>query len=434
MKEIDKNIDSSINELNCEIHASAKGDFFCINCRQIICKHCFVNNHKTHNSNVPGEIIKSVLDKLNNSLSENDKQKSHLTDILNAINSQSKSLQHFQDDISKESQRFKNSISNEINSNLKALLLEYVSQNFGKLGTETEKLYTKIDNTIAINKEFLDELGEIKEDVDKIEASDSKHKDYDLCKYIASELKDLNFLNSENKDNSADNQLINQLESVKQSVHLTNNQFHVSFSGIEKDIQNYQNMVNESINLGASNMNFFLRRFNHFNHPDDKKSLFFKKSYLKLAVEDDIYLSGINLCGLHKGEKPINISIELLEISNNTRESLSSEHKSILKENFSLKAIQDEADPVSSYFFNLPVFIKSKDRASYLLVIENLTSEQYVKIFTGNATLTDKFFYLQELQCNTTEVKFTFSRPKNINSDFDELTAGILSDVIFSVV
>ena len=56
------------DEIECDNHPSSKGKFYCDDCRIFICKVCFANDHRSHNSNLLAEISVNFKKILKNSL------------------------------------------------------------------------------------------------------------------------------------------------------------------------------------------------------------------------------------------------------------------------------------------------------------------------------------------------------------------------------
>mgnify|MGYP000052664031 CR=1 FL=1 len=67
------------------------------------------------------------------------------------------------------------------------------------------------------------------------------------------------------------------------------------------------------------------------------------------------------------------------------------------------------------------------------MVMNNLEKNSYIDMWTGEI-IPEKsdMIEAQTVTCNNSGVKYTFRRANGIQSDFDEFSNGIVSDIIFS--
>ncbi len=93
--------------------------------------------------------------------------------------------------------------------------------------------------------------------------------------------------------------------------------------------------------------------------------------------------------------------------------------------------IVNVVDPVFQFYLNKTVPVH-KDKC-YFVILNNLDLNSYIDIWTGEIT-PDKADKLeqQSVVCNNTGVKFSFLRANGVQSDFDEFSYGLISDIIFS--
>lgn len=130
--------------------------------------------------------------------------------------------------------------------------------------------------------------------------------------------------------------------------------------------------------------------------------------------------------GDHKVEIKIPFQFTISEIKTedaNTTEQL-------ISENFYLREIINTIDPTLSFYLNKSINISPEKK--YIVSITNLNNEVYLELWSGEVS---KYFInllSQNIKCNSSLIKFEFTPPDGIESDFDEFNSGIIADLIYS--
>ena len=165
---------------------------------------------------------------------------------------------------------------------------------------------------------------------------------------------------------------------------------------------------------------------------------YFKNTIVGFASNDNIFLSGIILCGLYihkkkqeetveENQKINNISIPLQIIIMTMKNK--SEGEKIYTEKFELNSVFNADDPC--FCMNFEKAVKIMKEKLYLIKIENLSSNSYTEIWTGNVGKNTKKD-IQVIRCHNTGIQFLFKQAEGIQTDFDEFENGIIEGVLYS--
>ena len=201
------------------------------------------------------------------------------------------------------------------------------------------------------------------------------------------------------------------------------------YGSITNIITNFELDVKSAVELKKSHLLFTVQRFYKYYYPLTD-TVFFKKSSLCFSSSKAILLSAISICSLFKDQTELKISIEVFSMKRKSNDDF--DLSSIIKEEFALLNSKTNTIPLNCLFFSKPIEIKEKEK--YLICVENLSLDNYVSIYTGNAIDVNKFFKTQEIKCNNLDTVLTFSRAKDMYSDFDEIQSGIISDLVYSTI
>lgn len=418
--------ESDIEEQFCHLHSSAKGDFFCLTCLLFICKHCFVNNHKEHEAYVPSEVVSKLLQRVKDTSASLTTNLPLLIERLGSVQAINKNFNTIKEGLQKKCQNIKQNFNNEIKTSLDEKLRLILDESIGSITTDCESLTNKIIFFQNVVKKELEAADEVSGQIFKCDSNSIK-----ICEYLVKEKnKILQMLNNDVEKKFVSIQ--SQIEVLSKSIETKRSEFEIIASTICKDLEIYEQLIESTISSGFSNIYYPIRRFLTFNSPDSKPC-FFKKSALSFTPRSNITLLGIGVCGLFPNSAPINISIEIyrkVSSSPNDEHNLTQTDYALMqKETFQLSPILNSWDPVETFFLHTSIELEAQQ--PILILIENLSKEEYIKIFTGQAVNIEKFFNIQEIVCNSTQINFSFCRPKGQYSDFDELSLGIISDLFF---
>jgi uncharacterized protein YlaN (UPF0358 family) len=137
---------------------------------------------------------------------------------------------------------------------------------------------------------------------------------FELCKYHKNKA---DLLNEISKYINTSLNFINiRLKNSNEKFEEKKNIIENSMNMISKEISNYEKSCISSIITGRQSRSIILRRYIHFNHNEIK---YFKTSIIGFASNNNVFLTGISLCGLYKKRNKLVKSI-ILEIpsSDNT--------------------------------------------------------------------------------------------------------------------
>lgn len=280
---------------------------------------------------------------------------------------------------------------------------------------------------------------------------------------------------------------------------------------LKRDVCNYIEFLSETVvnseQSNCFNNTYYIRRFIDFNlNPDIS---YFKSTGISIRTDLDVTIKGITICGMYVSNlekiklttneiKPEEISIPIeiivkqitvnenadrksLSINNSNKSYYTESNKEskkndstinyneniLLKQSALLKPIISDFDPVFSIKFNKEIkcigcidkqTIKTDN--SIVILVKNLSSKDYVKLYTGKAAIKTNYNRdsirnsnnndnqnIQILCDNETNMNINNDYIDNVNarlnffyisnkgefeSDFSEMTKGIISDIIYS--
>lgn len=399
-----KRVELQSNEEHCHIHTSAKGDFFCLTCLEFTCKYCFVNDHKNHDAKVPSEIINNLLTQIGKSVINIDSLSPKNNEIIS--------------NLSKNQQMISN--LNEKIMNKNQIITNYF---FKELKLHFDKKRSKDDNKHELLLEksnFV--IKQLKENIQNNEKLIENKNNENLLDQIIKLDIDLNL----NRTNSV-NEIISSIDKFNKNDKEA--QILKEYGLITNTIKIFEFDVKSAVELKKSHLLYSVQRFFKYYYPLTD-TIFFKKSSLCFSSSKSILLSGISICSLFKNPTELKISIEVFSMRRKSNDDF--DISSINKEEFVLHNSKTNTIPLNCLFFSKPIEIQEKER--YLICVENLTLDNYVSIYTGNAIDVNKFFKTQEIKCNNLDTVLTFSRAKDMYSDFDEIQSGIISDLVYSTI
>ena len=224
---------------------------------------------------------------------------------------------------------------------------------------------------------------------------------------------------------------------------------------LKKEISNYEKSCTSSIITGRQSRSIILRRYIHFSHNEIK---YFKSSIIGFASNNNIFLTGISLCGLYikKNKRIKSIPLETPKDTNNNENTIKSSNNSqeiveeipkldiqvtissminqiegekIFSQKCVLTGVRRIEEPAVIIHFEKGVnIIKEK---LYLIKIENLSDNNYIDILTGRVPELKKK-NIQVIRCHNTGIQFLFKQAEGITTDFDEFNQGIIEGVLYS--
>jgi hypothetical protein len=276
--------EESGNIVECSKHEGTRGIFFCDDCNEFLCKACFANDHRTHNSNMPKVIsinLKDMLSQLIFSLKELniDETLKNMQELNNRLKSQRK-----------ESSVKNSSLQNKIQLSLKeksCLIVNTYYDLFGGLDKESDGVTQRLD---AVIKKIHKSINSLTEYIKKVETSQS---DQSICMQHK-EMKNTLIIIRKFIEDSNHFLKVKILETKDRIQENT----AIMFNNLEKFTKNqqiFENSVTSSIISGITSQSIRIRRYVKF----DMMCKYYKTSSLIVKSSRAISLVGLGICGLY---------------------------------------------------------------------------------------------------------------------------------------
>jgi hypothetical protein len=412
---------AQVEEKQCYKHLLEEALFYCDDCAEFICKTCFATDHRQHNCSTPDLIVKTIKDSLKKTSSELNSLKKNVEDNIT-------SMQELNNFFTHQKTNFKNNLQ-EINDriiknlNLKAKeFSEEIENIFNGIDFEVESSTQRLESTKKKATKMLTEFQNFYKEVEAIKS------DKRVCIYKKTKDSVLN----ENKKFLSDLQffLNENLEKTKNKSIQEMENFSRKCTKFQKNAEIYENSVINTITSGIPNICMRVRRFKRFFFSNAR---YFKTNSICMLTSQTINLVGFSVCGLFNNknqDKELNLEIKIYEMDSVTKFDPNS--NTICNLEIKIPIIQNVIDPVYQFYLKSAVTI-NKDKVYYIFM-NNLSGNNYIDIWTGEVSKDkdDSSENQHSVLCNNSNVKFNFINAFGVESDFNEFTGGILSDIIFS--
>jgi hypothetical protein len=412
------------NDYKCNDHPDVPGIFYCDDCKYFLCKLCFANNHRTHYSNIPSLLGEEFKTKIKDLIEKYNLAKPKIEEAYNGIVTIYNNIKKNRDESIKRVRDMITNVSN-INKNINENLIEKLKQKFMGLDIDIEDAYNRLVLMSKKINKFLTELEDI--------ARHSKNLQSDpvgLCAYNKSKAAIFNEIKILMRDSKQ--MLDYKIESLKAQIKENIETFKKQLAFTNKQTTIFEKSILTSINAGTSNSSIVLRRFTKFS---SKGLKYYKTSSVLVKVNKGAFLSGIGLCGLYLNSTkrkqgdyksdidiPINIAISEMKLDGSFLQKMNEHHK--------MNAIINRYDPTFLTYFKKGAYLKPG--ITYMISITNLDKNNYVDIWTGEASKKYLDSMEQTLSCNCTNVEFTFKPAKDVESDLNEFNSGVIGSLIYS--
>ena len=439
------------SDFNCYVHNDIKSSFYCDECKEFICKMCFAEEHRKHKCHLPEIIKKEFIEKLDESIN----CASELTPVFNEniidIKRIYENMKKQKDDIEKIPTNVIKIIFNN-NETQVNLMKEKVKQNMLGIDDEINDNYSSFNIIQDRLKKYFELLENIMNDLNN---KDNKifENNFQLCEYHKKESDLLNEISNYIKTSLNFIQI--RLKNTNDKYEENKEKIDNSMNMLKKEISNYEKSCTSSIITGRQSRSIILRRYIHFSHNEIK---YFKSSIIGFASNNNIFLTGISLCGLYikKNKKIKAISLETPKDTNNNENTIKSPNNSqeiveeipkldiqvtissminqiegekIFSQKCVLTGVRRIEEPAVIIHFEKGVnIVKEK---LYLIKIENLSDNNYIDILTGRVPELKKK-NIQVIRCHNTGIQFLFKQAEGITTDFDEFNQGIIEGVLYS--
>jgi hypothetical protein len=411
------------NAHHCYKHNDEVSLFYCEDCAQFICKTCFATEHRNHSSSTFDLIIEEIKSKnikLEESLNELNKKidESHDT-IENLNNFYVTEKENFKTNLNKVKEKLNKALDEKANE-----YKEQIESFFNGVDNEVELNVQKLEGNRKKAERMLEEFTKMKNEVDLI------NDDKKICLYKKE--KDNTILDNKQFLSDIENFLREQLNKTKEKVINEEDSFKIKCENLKKNISIYENSVINTIISGIPNICMRIRRFRKFSN---SKSKYFKTDSLCMLCSNSINLAGFALCGLiHEHNQPLityKINLKIFELDNVQK--FDNNSKEILSIDVDIPVITNIVDPVYQFYLKNSVTI-SKNKL-YFIIIKNLSNMTFVNTWSGNVGKElDDNINQHSIISNNSNVKFNFLSAFGVESDFNEFSEGIISDIIYSQI
>ena len=409
----------------CYKHQTEPSLFYCEECAQFICKTCFATEHRNHSSST-FDLISDVIKEKINKLHE-DLENLNITLEKNK-NSLEKKSEYF-DNKKKTFQQNLDTVNQHISNALNEKSAEYETQIesfFNGVDKEVELNLTKIEIKRKESAKMYEEFKKMEEEISQI------NDDHKVCLYK----KEKDEIIQENNKFLTEIKgfLQDQLSQTKERVEKEEKNFQEKCDNFKKTIDVYESSVLSTLNSGIPNICSRVRRLCRYSY---EKSKYFKKDSLCMIVSQNINLTGFALCGLYfEQDQPIKtykVNLKLYEVDD--ANNFSNDLKEMLSIDVDIPTITNVVDPVYQFYL-LKSYLISKDKF-YFIILENLSEDVFINTWSGTIYKDKKNFNMNEtniVYANNENIKFTFMNAFGVESDLNEFSGGIISDVIYSPV
>lgn len=410
-------------EYFCYKNPAVEALFYCDDCSVFVGTKCFALEHRKCNCSIP-ELMHESLGK------DMTKLIKDLTVLKEQVDNNIEKASELDNFFNQKNTQFKNSINSfeqEINSEMSKKsksLKEEIENIFNGIDVEIENSSQRLNLTKKRANKILEETKEICLNANQIKS------DEQMCIYKKQKEPTL----QENKKFLNDMQLFmaENLTNTKRKTEAGMEEFLKKCDEFQKNSEIYENSVINTINSGIPNKCMRIRRFRRYFFTNSR---YLKTTSISFRVSESISIVGFCLTGLFNNNKSTNPSfdfnVKIFEL-NVDQDFNSTEKKNLLWESkINVPTISNVVDPVFQFYLNKGIRVNKEK--NYVMIMNNLEKNSYIDMWTGEI-IPEKsdLIETQNVTCNNSGVKFCFFRSNGVQSDFDEFSNGIVSDVIFS--
>ena len=407
----------------CYKHETDLALFYCEDCAQFICKTCFAKDHRFHSCSTPELIIDSIQKNIQSIYTQ-------LLDLKTQIDKSGESVDKMNTYYNNKKLSFQanlDGVNNRITKALNDKALEFsneIESFFNGVDQEVETSVQKLDNNKKQVINMIEEYSQFQKDISQLNG------DVEVCNYK----KEKDSVIEENKKfvEGIQSFLKENLEKTKQKVINEEDSFNTKCALFKTNIANYEESVTNTILSGIPNICMRVRRFRRYTNA---KSKYFKTDSLCLLTSSSINLAGFAFCGLvqelNSPGTTCKIALKIYELSN--VQTFNPNMKPLTSIEVDLPVITNVVDPVYQFYLKNSVTI-SKEKL-YYIILTNLSDLTFVNTWTGAVGKEiEDHINQHSVICNNSSVKFNFLNAFGVESDFNEFSEGIISDIIFSEI
>lgn len=305
-------------EFFCYSHSSAKGDYYCLTCFQIICKHCFTTDHTTHKANTLLDTVSDFMvqiKQLSKNITSDNKQ---IEDSIKEQKDYRQIALKQEEDYLKQLSQIKEITSKTIIGKNESQYAEFLKI-YNSLDETIETISNKLTNKKFKQQEIYNQLISLRELIQNLSSFS-----FEICSYFS---KNKNILNiaKDMLDPKSDIELlekllssIDRLKTFEERIRNNSEDYCLS-NNLVVDV------VKHTLDYSNSNKTYSLRRFCEYAHNisdiseviknrklsfnNDGKNAsnsgnitYFKTSSVTFKVKNkNLLFKGIGLCGLISG-------------------------------------------------------------------------------------------------------------------------------------
>ena len=457
------NLISEINKTTkCE-NDERDSNFFCNTCNIFICTKCFAKQHKHHDSMIISQQVEKFMRIKEQKYNTMPLLIEKLKESTNKISNTHNKIIEIKEINKKIISNVINQSKNDIQSKLESMKLSYFNQlehllisefkqpDSNKLENDEVEIlnFDNIRNRISNINLYTNEIDSLLYKSNIIHNIDTINKLFIHKQELNDKAQPITHNSRLNLINET--LLINDLNKNK----VKNNS---SFNEILKENQRVCSLLTTTIKsistLYFNSPSFFLRRFDSFSIDEIK---YFNKTSIMIRSKNTILVKGIKICGLKiksidklkliTGEiesSKLSIPIQVIVKKVKKDGDITNDY-SIIHEAF-IKPIISEEDPTFSLYFTEPLLCIGFEGSieadeSILIEVVNKSNEQYLNLYTG---IVPKYHYENNIQIlfdnyydpilKHHKTNLIYFDKSEIESDFTEISKGIISDLIYSRV
>ena len=429
-----ENLSNNNEEIFCSEHYDKKGIFYCDDCKEFICEICFDEEHRLHNCHLPNLIKKELKKYLDESINFMSELEPIFIQNINEIKKIFESLLALKNSAEKLNENTCKILINNNESRINIINQNYIN---GMIGVD-KNISNDYDNYNFIKEKYNRYKELLEKMIDNINNKEINTNNFLICGYHKNQFILLNEI--ENYIKSSLNFINIRLKNTNDKYEKNKNKIENSINISTKELSKYEKSCISSISTRHHNKSIILHRFIHFSHKEIK---YFKSTIIAFASDNNIFLTGLSICGLYnkkiKKNKLDNLDVQgKTEVSQENKIDIliniykmvfQKEGEKLFSEKFELKQIKGIEDPCMIINFEKGVVIEKEKL--YLIKIENLSENNYIDIITGDAPESKKK-NIQVIQCHNSGFKFIFKQTDGLTTDFEELNHGIIEGILYS--
>jgi len=427
----DENITQNEEEFECDFHPNSKGNFYCDDCRVFLCKICFANEHRTHNSNLPSDIAMSFKINIQNLVQTVSLFEPKIDSSIKVINDLENKLKSIRESSAKKLSGIVLNINKlfvEKNQNF----LEEYKANLDQTDEDIFDVNHRLGTLQTRIVKFLDDVSEIKNNFNNV----YNNNPIETCLYKQKLKK---FFEEAKKIFQESKYLIGSKVDISiQKANEKIEEFKEISQKLYKKIKVFRSSVINSIQTGISSFSLRVRRFTKFSKIGIK---YYKTSSLKFRTNNPVSIVGFAICGLHIDEnsrKQLNsnsqnnenrsYSVTINNNSNNNNNDYNdsksqnvpkSANKTKINNSKSLEFQQHNTPQTSTQEITVPFKfaikeLKNNDSENTPIINTNINNAN-----TANEELIQENFFLKEIK-NPIDPIITYYLNKSINISPDK--------------